>query len=71
MCAKSRFLLRSVRGGFGGGVHAVLGDFVDTARGRLDALAVEMIERDTAFADGVALFDGLGDVGFREGGGFE
>src|SRR5229473_2630716 len=61
----------SVGGGFGGGVHAVLGDFVDAAGGGLDALAIEMIEGDTAFADGVALFDGLGDVGFGEGSGFE
>src|SRR5258707_11782024 len=60
-----------VGGGFGGGVHAVLGDFVDTAGGRLDALAIEMIERDTAFADGVALFDGFGDVSFGEGSSFE
>jgi len=52
-------------------VHAVLGDFVDAAGGRLDALAVEMIERDAAFADGIALFDGFGDVGFGERGGFE
>src|SRR6266849_7916002 len=56
----------SVSGGFGGGVHTVLGDFVDAAGGRLDALAVEMIERDAAFADGIALFDGFGDVGFSE-----
>src|SRR5260370_9175195 len=54
----------SVRSGFGGGVHAVLGHFVDAAGGRLDALAIEMIEWDAAFADGVALFDGFGDVGF-------
>ena len=44
---------------------------MDTARGGLDALAVEMIEGDTAFADGVALFDGFGDVGFGESGCFE
>src|SRR6266446_5783193 len=57
----------SVSGGFGGGVHAVLGDFVDAAGGRLDALAIEMIEGDAAFADGVALFDGFRDVSFRKG----
>src|SRR5436309_6880310 len=56
----------SVGGGFGGGVHAVLGDFVDAAGGRLDALAVEMIERDAALANGVAFFDGFGDVSFGE-----
>jgi len=60
-----------VGGGFGGGVHAVLGNFVDPARGRFDALAVEMIEGDAAFADGVTFFDGFGDVGFRKRGGFE
>jgi hypothetical protein len=60
-----------VRGGFGGGVHAVLGDFVDAAGGRFNALTVEMIERDAAFADGIALFDGFGDVGFGKRGGFE
>ena len=60
-----------MRGGFGGGVHAVLRDFVDAAGGRLNALAIEMIEGDAAFADGVALFDGLGDIGFGQRGGFE
>src|SRR6266849_7041677 len=61
----------SVSGGFGGGVHTVLGDFVDAAGGRLDALAVKMIEGHAAFADGVAFFDGFGDVGFGERGSFE
>src|SRR2546428_4569945 len=56
----------SVGGGFGGGVHAVLGDLVDAAGGRLDALAVEMIERDVALTNGVAFFDGFGDVSFGE-----
>src|SRR5882762_7784424 len=60
-----------VGGGFGRGVHAVLGDFVDAAGGRFDALAVEMIERNAAFSDGVALFDGFGNVGFGERGGFQ
>ncbi len=58
-------------GGFGGGVHAVLGDFVDAAGGRFDALAVEMVKWDAAFANGVAFFYGFGDVGFGEGGGFK
>src|SRR2546428_8407375 len=52
----------SVGGGFGGGVHAVLGNLVDAAGGRLDALAVEMIRRDPAPGHGVAFFDGLGGV---------
>src|SRR6202008_3384271 len=68
---KTWYVRRSVGGGFGGGVHAVLGDFVNTAGGRLDALAVEMIERNAAFADGAALFYGFGDRGFGERGGFE
>src|ERR1700741_4350549 len=61
----------SVGGGFGGRVQAVLRDFVDAARGGLNALAVEMIERHAALADGVALFDRFGDVGLGKCGGFE
>jgi len=57
------FLL--VGGGFGGGMHAVLRDFVNAARGGLYALAVEMIERDTAFSDRISFFNRLHDVGFR------
>jgi hypothetical protein len=34
-----------VRGGFGGGMHAVLRDFVDAAGGRLDLLPEKMIQR--------------------------
>ena len=60
-----------MRGGFGGGVHAVLGHFVDAAGGGLDALAIEMIEGHTAFADRVALFDCFRDVGFGECGRFD
>src|SRR5260370_26637051 len=63
--------LFSVGGGFGGGMHAVLGDFVDAAGGGLDALAIEMIERNAAFADGIALLDPFGDVGLRQGSGLE
>jgi len=60
-----------VGGGFGGGVHAVLGNFVDAAGGRLDALAEEMIERQAAFSDSVGFFDSFGYVNFGECGGFE
>src|SRR6266851_2964090 len=78
-CAKLRSSLaekaigasRSVGGGFGGGMHAVLGDFVNAAGGRLNTLAIEMIERNAAFADGVALFDGFGDISFGERSGLE
>src|SRR6266851_3783204 len=61
----------SVGGGFGGGMEAVLRHFVDAARGCLDALAIEVIERGAALADGIALFDGFGDVRFGESGRFE
>jgi hypothetical protein len=48
-----------VGGGFGGGVHAVLGYFVDAAGGRLDLLAEKMIQRETAFSNGVGFFNGF------------
>jgi len=57
--------------GFGGGVHAVLGDFVETARGRLDLVAIKMVERDSTFADSVTLLDSFCYVGLSEGGGLE
>src|SRR5690348_7583073 len=63
--------LRSVSGGFGGGMQAVLRHFVDAAGRRLDALAIEMIERDAALADGVTLLDSHGDVGLGQSSGFE
>jgi len=60
-----------VRGGFGGGMQPVLGHFMDAARRRLDALAIEMVERNAPFADGVTLLDGFRDVGFGQRGRFE
>jgi len=60
-----------VGGGFGGGVHAMLGHFVGSTSEGLDFLTIKMIEGHAAFADGVTFFDGFGDVGFRESGGFE
>src|SRR5258708_39544961 len=48
-----------VGGGFGGGVNAMFGDFVDAAGGRLDALEGEVIERYAACPDGVCFLDGL------------
>src|SRR5713101_7494780 len=51
-------------------MHAVLGNFVDTPCGRLDALAVKMIERDAALPDGVTLLDGLCNVSLGEHGRF-
>src|SRR5258705_11958549 len=60
-----------VGGGFGGGVHAMLGDFVDAAGGRLDALAVEMVERHPALPDGVAFVAGFCNVRFGERGGLQ
>jgi hypothetical protein len=60
-----------VRSGLGGGVHAVLRDFMDAAGGRLDFVPIEMVEGDSAFANGVSFFDGLRDVGFRQSGSLE
>ena len=57
-------------GRFGGGMHAVLRNFVHASGRWLDAQAIEMIQWDAALSDSVAFFDGLGDVGFRESGGF-
>ena len=59
-----------VGAGFGGGVHAVLRNFVDAARGRFLVDAVEMIERAGALADGETFFDGFGHIGFGEQHGF-
>src|SRR5689334_15130931 len=57
--------------GFRGGMHAVLRDFVKAAGGRLDLVAIEMVEGDSALADRVALFDGFRDVGFGQCGSLE
>jgi hypothetical protein len=59
-----------VRAGFGGGMHAVLRDFVDAPRWRFLVNPVEMIERAGSFADGETLFDGFCYVGFCEQYGF-
>src|SRR6266702_6485425 len=69
--AKASGALGSVGGGFGGGMQAVLGDFVDAAGGRFNALPVKVIERDAAFSDRVALLDGFGYVRLRQGRRFE
>ena len=53
-------------GGFGGGMHAVLRDFVKAAGGWLDLVAIEMVERSSALADRVTLFDCFRDIGFGE-----
>ena len=63
-----RFFL--VGAGFGGGVHAVLGNFVDAAGGRFLVDAIEMIERTGALADGVTFFDRFRHVRFGEQHGF-
>ena len=44
-----------MRGGFGGGMHAMLRDFVDTSRGRLLAETEELIQGSGAFTDLVGL----------------
>jgi hypothetical protein len=53
-----------VSSGFGGWVHAVLGDFVETAGGWLDLVAIKMVEWDATFADRITLLDGFRYVGF-------
>ena len=47
-------------------MHAVLRDFVDTARGWFLMRAVEMVKRARTFANRETIFDGFGDVGFGE-----
>jgi len=59
-----RFFL--VRAGFGGGVHSVLGNFVDAARGRFLVDAIKVIERAGAFSDRVAFFDRFCHIRFGE-----
>ncbi len=53
-------------GGFGGGMHAVLRDFVNAARGRLDLLAEKMIQRQTAFSNGIGFLDRFGYIDLGE-----
>jgi hypothetical protein len=69
MCGSTLFDFL-VGAGFGGGVHAVLRDFVDAARGRFLMNAVKMIERAGTLSDGETFFDGLGHVRFGEQHGF-
>src|SRR6266436_9817961 len=64
--SKASAALFLVGGGFGGGVHAVLGHFVCSTGKGLDFLTIKMIEGHAAFADGVTFFDGFGDVGLRK-----
>jgi hypothetical protein len=40
----------------------MLGDFVDAAGGRLDLLAEEMIQRQTAFPNGIGFLDRFASV---------
>jgi len=54
-----------VRGWFGGGVHTVLRDFVEAARGWLDLVAIKVVERDSPFTDCVTLLYGFRYVGLR------
>jgi hypothetical protein len=57
--------------GFGGGVHAVLRDFVEASGGRLDFVTIEMVKGHSALADGVTLLDGFRYISLSEGGGLE
>src|ERR1700730_17917829 len=52
-------------------MHSVLRHFVDAAGGWLDLLPEEMIQRQTAFSDGVGFLDSLGHIDFGERGGFQ
>src|SRR5712675_48392 len=52
--------------GFGRGMHAVLGNFVDAALRRLLMGAVEMVERTGAFADGKSFLNRYGHIRFCE-----
>ena len=49
----------------------MLRDFMEAAGGGLDLMAIKMVERDSTFADGVALLYGLRYVSLCEGGGLE
>ena len=60
-----------MRGGLGGRVHAVLRDLVQAASGRLDFVAIEMVEGDSALANGVGFLDRLRDVSLGQGGGLK
>ena len=53
-------------GWFGGRMHAMLWNFVDTSRRRLLMEAKKLIERTGTFADLVGLFNRLGDVSLRQ-----
>src|SRR5215831_10809565 len=55
-----------MRGGFGGGMHAMLRHFVDAPRRRVLMEAEELIERAGAFADWIGFLDRLGDISLRE-----
>jgi hypothetical protein len=52
-------------------VHTVLGDFVEAAGGRLDLVAIKMVEWDATFADRIAFLDGFRHIGFSERGSLE
>ena len=57
-------------GRFCGGMHAMLGNFVDSARGLLLMEAVKLVERPRAFADLVGLLDRFRYVSLRQDHGF-
>lgn len=55
-----------MRGGFSGGMHPVLRNFVHAARGRFLMEAEKLIQRSRALARRIRFFDGLRDISFRE-----
>jgi hypothetical protein len=70
ICVHPWFQFALVRAGFGGGVHAVLWDFVNAAWGRFLVRTIKMIERAGTFSDRVTFFDCFRHVGFGEQDGF-
>ena len=55
-----------VCGGFRGGMHSVLRNFVDATRGRFLMEAIKLIQRASALANRVRLLDRLCDISLRE-----
>lgn len=57
---------RSVRGGFCGGMHSVLGNFVDASRRWFLMKSEQVIEGSCPLAGRIRFFDGFGDICFGE-----
>ena len=57
---------KSVRGWLCGGMHSVLGNFVNASWRRFLMKAEQVIQRPCALTGGIRFFDRLGDVRFGE-----